>query len=79
MAKHLTKSKSWTAQVPKQLVSILFTAIFCPAVTLLILFALRAVFGSLRVNDESEALGLDRTEHSEAGYNLENQQEGNAT
>ncbi len=36
----------------------------------MILFIVRAVFGSLRVSDESEALGLDHTEHSEAGYNL---------
>ncbi|MEE8558919.1 MAG: ammonium transporter [Myxococcota bacterium] len=62
---------SWSAQVPKQLVSILFTAIFCPLVTLGILFVLRLVFGSLRVSEESEHQGLDLAEHSEGGYSLD--------
>ena len=60
----------WTEQVGKQLVSIGFVAIFCPVVTLVILFALRAIFGSLRVSDEDESLGLDLAIHSEAGYDL---------
>ncbi len=51
-----------------QLKSIVFTAIFCPVVTLVILFALRAVFGSLRPSEEGEAEGLDLTEHSESAY-----------
>jgi Amt family ammonium transporter len=62
---------SWTAQVPKQLVSILFTAVFCPVLTIAILLVLRALFGSLRVTEENEHLGLDITEHSEGGYSLE--------
>jgi Amt family ammonium transporter len=62
---------SWTAQVPKQLVSILYTAVFCPVLTIAILLVLRALFGSLRVTEENEHLGLDITEHSEGGYSLE--------
>ncbi|MBW2279916.1 MAG: ammonium transporter [Deltaproteobacteria bacterium] len=59
---------SWTAQVPKQLVSIVFTAVFCPAMTIAILYVLKALFGDLRVTDENEAIGLDLTEHSEGAY-----------
>ncbi len=33
-----------------------------------ILFALRAVFGNLRVSEEGEAEGLDLTEHSQTAY-----------
>jgi Amt family ammonium transporter len=58
----------WTSQVLPQLKSIVFTAIFCPVLTLAILFALRAVFGNLRVSEEGEAQGLDLTEHSESAY-----------
>jgi hypothetical protein len=36
--------------------------------TLVILYALRAVFGSLRVDDEAEFVGLDLAEHSESAY-----------
>ncbi len=40
----------------------------------MILFIVRAVFGSLRVSEENEALGLDLAVHSEGGYNrLESQ------
>jgi Amt family ammonium transporter len=55
-------------QVWIQLQSILFTAIFAPVATLVILFALRAVFGSLRVDDEAEFVGLDLAEHRESAY-----------
>jgi Amt family ammonium transporter len=51
-----------------QLKSIGFTAIFAPAMTLVILLIMRAVLGNLRPDDESEALGLDQTEHSESAY-----------
>ncbi len=61
----------WAAQVPKQLISIAFTAVFCSVVTLVILYALRAALGDLRVSDENEALGLDLTEHSESAYALD--------
>jgi Amt family ammonium transporter len=56
------------AQVWIQLKSILFTAVFAPAATLLILLLLRAVFGSLRADDEAEFVGLDLAEHSESAY-----------
>ncbi len=51
-----------------QLKSIGFTAIFAPAVTLVILLGLRAVFGNLRPDDESEEFGLDQSEHNESAY-----------
>jgi Amt family ammonium transporter len=59
---------SVASQLPKQLVSIVFTAAFCPAVTLAILYVLRALFGDLRVSDEDEFMGLDLSEHSEGAY-----------
>ena len=37
--------------------------------TLIILVVLKAILGDLRVDDESEAMGLDLTEHSETAYN----------
>jgi Amt family ammonium transporter len=55
-------------QVMVQLKSIGFTMVFAPAVTLAILYALRLVFGSLRVKDEAEFEGLDVSEHSESAY-----------
>lgn len=51
-----------------QLKGVLFTAIFAPAATFVILMALKLVFGSLRVHEEDEDLGLDLTEHSESAY-----------
>jgi Amt family ammonium transporter len=56
------------AQVWIQIKSILFTATFAPLATLVILFVLRAVFGTLRVDDEAEFAGLDLSEHSESAY-----------
>ena len=41
-----------------------------PLVTLVILYALKAIFGDLRVDEESEFDGLDQSEHSEAAYTL---------
>jgi hypothetical protein len=38
--------------------------------TVVILLGLRVVFGSLRVQDEEEADGLDLSEHSESAYGL---------
>ena len=51
-----------------QLKSVAFTAVFAPALTLVILFVLRAVLGSLRVDEEAEHEGLDLAEHSESAY-----------
>ena len=55
-------------QIWIQIQSILFTAVFAPALTFAILLVLRAVFGSLRVEDEDEFVGLDLSEHSESAY-----------
>jgi Amt family ammonium transporter len=55
-------------QLIVQLEGVLFTAVFAPVVTLVILLLLKAVFGSLRVDEEDEETGLDLTEHSESGY-----------
>jgi Amt family ammonium transporter len=55
-------------QIAIQLQSVLFTAVFAPAATLLILLVLRALFGSLRVDSEAEFEGLDLSEHSESAY-----------
>lgn len=53
-----------------QIQGVVFTAVFAPVVTLGILLILKAVFGSLRVDGESEQSGLDLSEHSESGYVL---------
>ena len=41
---------------------------FLAAATLVILMLLRAAFGSLRVDEDAEEVGLDLSEHSEAAY-----------
>jgi Amt family ammonium transporter len=51
-----------------QIKSIAFTAVFAPAATLAILAGLRALFGTLRVDDDAEHEGLDLAEHSESAY-----------
>ena len=48
---------------------LVFTAVFAPVGTLIILVILKAILGDLRVDDEAEGQGLDLTEHSEAAYN----------
>ena len=58
----------YAGQIWIQLQSILFTAVFSVAATLVILFVLRAIFGSLRVGEDEEAQGLDLAEHSESAY-----------
>jgi len=55
-------------QVLVQLKGVAFTAIYAPLATLVILMLLRAVFGSLRVDEDAEETGLDLSEHSEAAY-----------
>jgi ammonium transporter, Amt family len=57
-------------QIVVQLKGIGFVALFAPVATVLILLGLRIVFGSLRVQDEEEADGLDLAEHSESAYGL---------
>jgi len=59
---------TWGAQVMKQVVSVLFTAVFASGLTLGILVVLRALLGNLRVSDEQEQEGLDLSQHSESAY-----------
>jgi Amt family ammonium transporter len=53
-----------------QLKSVAFVIVFAPLMTLIILKALQAVFGSLRVSEEDEVEGLDLSQHSENAYAL---------
>jgi Amt family ammonium transporter len=55
-------------QIMKQLASVGFTAVFASVLTIAILMLLRAVMGDLRVDEESESMGLDQAEHSESAY-----------
>ncbi len=56
-------------QVVIQVISIVFTAVFAPLATIVILLGIKAVMG-LRPDEEDEVTGLDLTEHSEAAYVL---------
>jgi Amt family ammonium transporter len=60
--------ESNAAQIIVQLKGIVFVAIFAPLATFVILTALKMVFGSLRVEAEDEAEGLDLSQHSESAY-----------
>jgi Amt family ammonium transporter len=53
-----------------QLEGVAFVALFAPLATFVILKGLAFAMGSLRVDDESEAEGLDLVEHSESAYAL---------
>jgi ammonium transporter, Amt family len=64
----LPEGVTWGQQVFKQVVSIGVTAAYSIGLTLAILFAMRAVMGSLRVSDEAEFEGLDLALHSESAY-----------
>jgi Amt family ammonium transporter len=55
-------------QVIVQLKGIIFTMVFAPVATIVILYALNAIMGSLRVSDEEEYTGLDLSQHSETAY-----------
>jgi Amt family ammonium transporter len=63
-----TTEIGWGSQVMVQLGSILFTAVFAVVLTLVILVILNLLFGSLRVDEESESIGLDLSQHSETAY-----------
>ncbi len=52
-----------------QIVGLVATGIYAVAVTLGILFALKATMG-LRISEEDEMRGLDQAAHSETGYNI---------
>jgi Amt family ammonium transporter len=56
-------------QIMVQLKAILFTAIYAPALTFVILYAIKLVMG-LRVADEDEYEGLDVSQHSESAYSF---------
>jgi Amt family ammonium transporter len=64
----MPEGMSWGGQLMVQLKSIGFTAVFAPAVSIVILFIVRAIFGDVRPTDENEAIGLDQSEHSESAY-----------
>jgi len=55
-------------QILVQLHGIVFTALFSPIATFVILTVLKLVFGSLRVEEEEEVEGLDLSQHSESAY-----------
>jgi Amt family ammonium transporter len=59
---------TWLDQVLVQLKSVVFTAAFAPLMTIAILWILRRALGELRVDAESEAVGLDLSQHSETAY-----------
>ena len=58
----------YIGQILIQLQSIAFTAVYSVVLTLGILFVLKLAFGSLRVDEDAEVLGLDLSEHSETAY-----------
>jgi len=64
----LPEGMTWGSQLAAQLQSVVITAIFAPTVTAVIVFAMRAAFGDLRVSHEQEFEGLDLAEHSETAY-----------
>jgi Amt family ammonium transporter len=64
----LPEGVSWGQQVGKQLVSVGFTAVFAPVMSVVILVVLRSLMGDLRVTEEAESEGLDLAEHSETAY-----------
>ena len=53
-----------------QLKGVAFVMVFAPVATLILLVALKTVFGSLRVSEEEEYDGLDISQHSENAYSL---------
>ena len=55
-------------QIMVQLKGIAFVIVFAPLATVAIVLALKPIFGSLRVSDEDEVMGLDLSEHSESAY-----------
>jgi Amt family ammonium transporter len=64
----LPEGVTYVGQIWIQVQSIVFTAVFAPLGTIVILVVLRAVFGTLRLDEESEFDGLDLAEHSETAY-----------
>ena len=56
------------AQVWVQLVSVVFTVVWCAVATALILLVAKVLFGGLRVDTDAERLGLDISSHGERAY-----------
>ena len=56
------------AQVWVQLVSVVFTMVWCAIATAVILLVAKLLFGGLRVDEESERQGLDISSHGERAY-----------
>ncbi len=67
---------TWGGQIWIQLVSVIFVAVFAPAMTFVILSILKPLFGGLRVDEENEHAGLDLSEHSESAYQASGQTAG---
>ena len=57
-------------QIIVQLKGIAFVAVFAPVATFIILSVLKLFFGSLRVHEEDESVGLDLSEHAETAYSM---------
>lgn len=58
-------------QVLIQAVSIIATAVYTAVVTLVIVYATRAIAGGLRVDEEKERIGLDSTLHGERAFEID--------
>jgi Amt family ammonium transporter len=54
-----------------QLVSILATAVFTAAATLVLIYLTKALTGGLRVEEENERIGLDSAVHGERAFEIE--------
>jgi Amt family ammonium transporter len=64
-----TEDVGMLAQVVAQAKGVVFTIVYCFAVSWLILKAIDKTLG-LRVDAETESIGLDQAEHAEKAYNL---------
>ena len=64
-----TGIESNAQQIMVQIKGILFTAIYAPLATFVILYAIKLVMG-LRVSEEDEFEGLDVSQHSESAYSF---------
>jgi len=58
------------AQLLKQLIAVGVTVVYTGIVTFIIFMIVKALVG-LRVDEESEIMGLDESEHGERAYNLQ--------
>ncbi len=64
-----TGAYSIPSQMLAQLVGVLITIAWSGFISVVLLSILKATIG-IRVDEESETIGLDQTEHGETGYNL---------